>query len=266
MPLSVISKERILNEIGLRGGATPPDLEIFQCIDSTNTYLKSAAEGGARHGHTVIARSQTAGRGRMGRTFFSPVDTGLYISLLARPSLPSEDILMITPLAAVAVCRALERSGCRGAEIKWVNDIYVGGKKAAGILVEGAVTPLGGIDYAVTGIGVNLLPPRGGFPKEISDIACAVFDSPDKVDINRLISDIICEFFSLYDRLPDCGFMDEYRQRSFLLGKQVTVTRGNEEFYGIAVSIDDRGGITLECEDGMRRSFSSGEARAKPHR
>ena len=252
--------EAAVNEY-LRGAAT---VRVYECVSSTNTLLKEAAESGAPHGTVIVAREQTGGRGRMGRSFHSPRGTGLYLSILVRPELAADDVLLITPLTAVALCQALEGAGCHVPQIKWVNDIYVGEKKAAGILVEGAVTPDGKIGYAVVGIGINLYSPDGGFPDDISRIACGAFDGTEtKIDGNRLVSDIIDNFLSLFNALPHRGFMDEYRRRSYLLGKPVTVTRGDSEFVGIAAEIDDSARLSVDCEDGIRRTFDSGEARVR---
>ena len=259
---SKISAEKIKENL-CHHGLSWVGVEVCDSLPSTNTRLKEDASRGAPHGTVLIAREQTAGRGRMGRSFHSPDGGGLYMSLLLRPDMAADDVLLITPLTAVAVCRALEASGSPKTDIKWVNDIYIKGKKAAGILVEGAVTH-GGVDYAVVGVGVNLLPPREGFPEDIRDTACAVFDSEDAVfNLNRLISDLIAELFALYGRLPDRGFMEEYRRRSFLLGREVTVTRGGEEYRGVVTDIDGEARLAVKCDDGVSRLFDSGEARAK---
>lgn len=240
-------------------------VEVYDSLPSTNTRLKEYAAEDAPHGTVLIAREQTAGRGRMGRSFHSPSGGGLYMSILTRPRMAADKVLLMTPLTAVAVCRALEGFGSPRTDVKWVNDVYINGKKAAGILVEGTVTQDGGIDCAVVGVGVNLSPPDGGFPSDISDTACVVFDSENSVsDVNRLISELIREFFSLYDALPNCDFMEDYRRRSFLLGKEVTVSRGGENYFGTAVEIDRDARLVVECCDGVRRIFDSGEARAKP--
>ena len=134
--MSEIISEKItarLSAQGVRGVS----LEVYDCVDSTNTLLKKQADEGAPHGRVIIAREQTGGRGRMGRSFHSPRGTGLYISILLRPEMPPESVLLVTPMTAVAVCQALDSAQCPTPRIKWVNDIYVGGKKLAGILTEG---------------------------------------------------------------------------------------------------------------------------------
>ena len=151
------------------------ELHSVDSVKSTNTALKELAKKGAPEGYLLSASSQTRGRGRLNRIFFSPKGTGLYCSLLLRPeiALPS---YALTCLSAVALCETIESYGI-ACGIKWVNDVYVNGKKAAGILVESAIDPDGRIRYAVIGIGVNLFQPTGGFPEEIREKAGSVFDS-----------------------------------------------------------------------------------------
>ena len=141
-------------------------LTALQSTDSTNTRIRVLAEDGAPEGTVVVAAAQTAGRGRSGKSFLSPAGTGLYMSILLRPALTMGDSLLITTAAAVAVSRAIERvAGCE-AKIKWVNDVYVDEKKVCGILTEGALDlENGGLRYAILGIGINICPPDGGFPR-----------------------------------------------------------------------------------------------------
>lgn len=260
----MISPERIISFIKSRGGSILPDISVYDSVSSTNTLLKAEAERGAPHGRVIIARSQTAGRGRMGRSFYSPEDTGLYVSVLVRPDLSPDEIFFITPLTAVACARAIEASGCRKAEVKWVNDICVDKKKAAGILVEGSFDPSGRVAYAVVGMGINLYSPTGGFPDDIKDIACGAFDgAKEAVDRDRLIADLLCEFFDLYADMPRHAFMDEYCDRSLIIGEMVTVTHGENEYRGFAADIDESAHLIVECDDGKRRTFHSGEARVR---
>ena len=266
MKSNVLSAKEILSIMKNAGTASLPDIEIYDCVGSTNTLLKSEAESGAPHGKVIIALSQTAGRGRLGRSFYSPPGSGLYISILLRPTLSAERSLLLTPMIAVACLRTLRRFGS-AAEIKWVNDILIDGRKTAGILVEGAPDNVGGIKYAVVGLGLNLLSPMGGFPDEIKNIACGAFDRvvpvPDK---NSLIANLLVELFNLYSTLPDDGFMDEYRRFSCLLGRQVTMAVGDEEYSGRVIDVDRKAHLIVELENGEIRAFGSGEARIVKNR
>ena len=132
-------------------------IDVFKTIDSTNNFAKSLAQLGAVHGTTVISEVQTQGRGRMGRSFYSPLGMGIYMSVILRPELSVEHSLLITSCAAVAVAEAIERVAGIDCKIKWVNDIYAGNKKLCGILTEASVNvEQGGLEYAIVGMGINV--------------------------------------------------------------------------------------------------------------
>ena len=208
----------------LTGPAQTMKVEVRREVSSTNTLLKQAAAEGAPEGTVLIACRQTAGKGRLGRSFYSPEETGLYMSVLLRPELKVQDSLLITTAAAVAAAEAIEKTTGVKAEIKWVNDIYCRRKKTAGILTEGSIRP--GSDqlaYAVLGIGINVWKPKNDFPAEIQSIAGSILEEScfDEDLRNRLAAAILNEFMRLYPKLSEIQFMDAYRQRSFLLGLEV---------------------------------------------
>ena len=247
--------------------ALPKALQItvLKEATSTNTLLKFKAKDSAPEGTIIIAEKQTEGRGRMGHSFFSPGETGLYISILLRPELDPSDCLYITTAAAVAASRALERLGSRQVGIKWINDLFIDDKKVGGILTEASVSPsTKKTDYAILGIGINLSPPGEGFPEDIKTSAGCVFASESEYDFSKIVTALIEEFFTLYYELPSKGFMSEYKQRSILIGRQAEVICGNEIFSGTVCDISSEGQLTLLCTDNAIRSFSAGEARAKP--
>ena len=166
-----------LSESGVRSRLKNKRLQLYvlQRVTSTNTVLRQMAEEGAEDGSVLLADSQTAGRGRMDRRFYSPPGTGLYLSLLLRPRIPAADAVRITACAAVAAAEAIEEVSGRRTAVKWVNDILLDGRKVCGILTEGSVDPLTGLlRYAVVGIGVNITPPPDGFPPELRTVAGAV--------------------------------------------------------------------------------------------
>ena len=151
------------------------DVRVYRTISSTNTVLKALAADGAGANLALVAEHQTAGRGRMGRSFCSPSGTGLYFSLLLRPKVPAAEAMSITACAAVAVSRTIEELTGRSTRIKWVNDILIGQKKVCGILTEAGIdAETGMLRYAVIGVGINVREPEGGFPPEIAGIAGAV--------------------------------------------------------------------------------------------
>ena len=171
--LSAQGVERYLKTPGLR-------LQYVPSLPSTNTALKAMAADGAPEGTVLIAGEQTAGRGRMGRSFYSPPDSGLYLSLLLRPDMSAVEATRLTACAAVAVAETIEALSGREAQIKWVNDILVDGRKVCGILTEASVDCENGMmRHVIIGIGVNTHVPKTDFPEELRSIAGAAFDAED---------------------------------------------------------------------------------------
>jgi len=256
----------VISETGIRCCLKPCDMaasmEIHECIDSTNTRAKMLAAQGAVHGFLVAADSQTGGRGRFGRQFFSPEHAGVYISFILRPKMPAEKAVMITSMAAVAVARAIEALVDVDVKIKWVNDLYINDRKVCGILSEASMDfESGQLEYAVLGIGVNV--GRIDFPEELRGIATSIFNETGvSVSRNRLIAEIAGQLETLWDGLKTATFMDEFRSRSNVIGRQVTVLRGSERIEAEAVDIDDQGRLVIRTEAGIEH-VGSGEISLK---
>lgn len=238
--------------------------QLWQITDSeetasTNGDLKILAQRGAPHGRVILAKRQTAGRGRLGRSFFSPDGTGLYLSVLLRPDCTAEDCGRITQTAAVAACRAAQKFCKDEVQIKWVNDLYRNGKKICGILTEGETDPVTGkLSYAVVGAGFNLCPPKEGFPAELREIAGTLQDSFDPNLRLRLAAEFLNELETLLLR-PFSEILDEYRKKSLLTGKRVFSP--TNAFHGTAtvLGIDEDGGLILRLQDGTLRTLTYGE-------
>ncbi len=229
-------------------------------VDSTNAEAKRLAALGEPEGTVIIANRQTAGRGRFGRNFFSPDDTGLYMSIVLRPSVKPENALLITTAAAVAVSRAADTLFGVNTRIKWVNDITLGGKKICGILTESALdTKPDMLAWAVLGIGVNLCPPIGGFPQDIENIAGFLCNEYRKEEKQVFTEKIITEFFAYYEKLEERSFFEEYRCRLSIKGKKINVLRGDTSTPATAVDIDKDFHLIAEYADGKREALSSGE-------
>lgn len=248
-----------LTREGLTARLTAPlAVELCPQVTSTNRLLRERAAAGAPEGATLLAESQTKGHGRFDRRFFSPSHTGLYLSVVLRPSLPAEQMALITPAAAVAVARALETVAGKQAGIKWVNDVYLEGRKVCGILTEAAVSG-GRVDYAVLGIGLNVYAPEGGFPPELQAVAGAVAERSTPGLRDALAAAILNEFWRLYTALPQSDFMAEYRRRSVVVGRKVTVCRGGTETPATALDIDENGHLLVRYETGATETLGSGE-------
>lgn len=235
------------------------DITLFDELDSTNTYLKKLARVGAPEGRVIIARRQSAGRGRLGRSFYSDAE-GLYISVLIRPHMKAESMVFVTAMTAVAMARAIERTVDADAVIKWVNDIFVRGKKVCGILCESAFDADALSEYVVIGAGVNITEPFGGFPADISAVAGALLPHGRGQELrSRLAAAFLEELFSEYARLDSRSFLDEYRRRSMVTGKNVSVISPTLTRHGKAIAIDDDCRLVVRFDDGTTEHVSTGE-------
>lgn len=242
-------------------GAIGADIELHECLDSTNARAKMLALTGAAHGAIVLAEAQTAGRGRFERRFYSPAGSGLYMSLILRPEAGVRDAALLTPLAAVAVARAIEGVADVQARIKWVNDVYIAGRKVCGILCEaGMSADAARMDYVVVGIGVNIGPMD--FPEELRPIATSIADEAgESISVNVFAARLLDELELLLEETRD--YMAEYRARSNVIGRDVTVMRGSENFRAHAEDIDGEGCLIVRNEAGERIALHSGEISLK---
>lgn len=233
--------------------------EVVEETDSTNTRLKERARLGEAEGLVLAARRQTAGRGRLGRSFASPEDSGLYFSLLLRPALPMERCTDFTPAAAVCTARAVEALCGLQVEIKWVNDLYCGGRKLCGILTEAAPAPDGSTDFVVVGIGLNLHPLGQA---QLKEIATSVEEEGGSLPHPGRLLAAILEEMGRYcaDPLGSYAAMAaEYRRRMFLVGRQVTLSTDPQALPHTVVGLDDRLGLVVRDPMGRQHTLSSGE-------
>ena len=225
---------------------------VHKTVDSTNTDARRRVLGGEQSPLLVLAEEQTCGRGRMGRSFYSPVNTGLYMSV-ALSADGYGSVVGTTSAAAVAVMRAIKEVYGIQTEIKWVNDLYLGEKKVCGILAESFSH--NGIFYTVIGIGINLF--TTDFPEELTDKAGSLM--PLRGSKNALASKIYRNLYKLICQLPDVSFMEDYRKYSCVLGKKVEFIQNGESFFGLAESISDDGALYVRLDNGEVRVLASGE-------
>lgn len=255
---NMLSAEREIRSF-LSSEAERVKITLVESTASTNDDMKAAARNGEEEISVLVAEAQSAGRGSKGRSFFSPAETGIYMSVLLRPDCSAEEGTLLTPMAAVAAAEAIERVTGAETKIKWVNDIFIGGRKAAGILTEGEVNKDSHkLNWAVIGIGINLSPPKGGFPEEIKDIAGAVTADGEK-SRNRLVAEIINGLVYYFKKLSDREFYAPYRQRLFILSQQVTVTDFNGSYEATVVDIDENFRLKVRLGDGSEKILSSAE-------
>lgn len=242
------------------------NLEVRESVDSTNNQMKLCASEGGMEWEILIAEEQTNGRGRKNRVFFSPAKTGIYMSILLRPKMEVKDALFITTMAAVAVTEAIENVTGEKTEIKWVNDVYCNDKKICGILTEASMDLENGmLEYAVLGIGINVMVPENGFPKEITAIADALY-SFDRVvfDVkSRITAEVINRIYYYYTNLPKHDFMHVYRDKSMLIGKYVYITDDESKNEQYVIDVDDDASLVVKDKSGAVRKLSSGEVSVK---
>lgn len=236
------------------------EILIFDTLSSTNDYAKENAEK-LNDGSLIIAKTQTAGRGRMNRYFFSPDKTGIYMSLFLKPYFKAKKYFYITVAAAVAVRRAIEKLFQTTPTIKWVNDIYINDKKVCGILTE-AVTN-GNKSFAVLGIGINLKKPIDGFPSDINNKAGYITSVSDIETKEKLIAEIINNFDTFYKNIEEKEFMDDYRRFSYLDGKTVEYTKNGITHTAEVLGIDAEAGLLVSDGKTTQRLFT-GEVSVKP--
>lgn len=259
----------VLSEEGLRRFLNTKEItpKVYRSIGSTNTVLKGLAAGGEPSGTALIAAEQTEGRGRMGRSFYSPKNSGLYLSLLLRPQLDAAQATCITACAAVAAAETIEELSGKQTQIKWVNDIFIGGRKVCGILTEASVDCENGMmNYVVVGIGVNIRSPEGDFPEELRGIAGAVFDGEAPADFRcRLAAGILDRLWASCAALPQDDRFEAYRSRSLVLGKAVDLLLpGREPERAEVLELGRDYSLLVRQADGSMRRVQSGEVRVRP--
>lgn len=243
-------------EYRLLGGGETLDVSCFETLDSTNLEARRRA---AEKPLVIVANEQRAGRGRLSRAFYSPAGKGLYMTLYAPLSLPIQSAALATQAAAVAAARAVEKTGGPKLQIKWVNDLFLHGKKAGGILTEAiASMETGGVSALLCGIGLNLTAHE--FPDALKNSACSV----GPINRNILAANIALELLPLLRALPQAPWMPEYRARSMILSKRVGFTQNGAAFEGAAEAIDDEGRLVVRLSSGERMTLASGEVSVRP--
>ncbi len=252
----------ILSEAGIHAyfDENAPEIRIFKSIDSTNSEAKRAIADGLVSDAIFVAEEQTAGRGRQGKSFYSPNGKGLYFTAVLHPNVSLADSTGLTAAAAVAVCEVISEATKKSPEIKWVNDIFIGTKKICGILTE-AVSDLesGEVQAIVVGIGLNICIEE--FPDELKDIAASLNARLNRCELSTKLFKRLKNFS---DRLPERSFMQDYRRYSLVLGREITFFRNGIFYTAKAVGIHDDGALEVVTEDGEKLILNGGEISIRP--
>ena len=258
-------KDQILSHLGA-GHIWAGSIRYYPTIDSTNTEAKKLAEAGAPHGTVLIADHQTKGRGRMGNTFHSPKDAGIYLSVILRPDCPATKLSHLTCAAGVAMCDALKDSIGIRPSVKWINDLVFQGRKLGGILTELSLSAQGMVRYAVVGIGINCNQKITDFPPDLQNIVTTTAEiTGQSVDRSLLIANMIKGL----EEMSRCLFsnkkelMAQYRCDCITIGQEIAVLKADEKYYGTALDIDEEGALLVRDTNGCEHWVNSGEVHVR---
>lgn len=247
----------------LQGCRVGSRLLCLDSVDSTNTEAKRRAAQGAAEGLVVLSRHQSAGRGRAGRSFHSPDRLGLYLSALLRPPLSVREVVHFTAWTAVAVCDGIQAACGLRPQIKWTNDLVLGGKKLCGILTElGLYQKTGALDYLVAGIGINVNHSPTDFPGDIRSIATSLsMELGHPVDHISLAAQVILALDRMYARFPGdkSAYLEQYRADCLTVGKPVRLITPVSSRDAVALGIDEEFRLLVEYPDGTTEAVSTGE-------
>lgn len=260
----LVSSPDYLNESSLKtllhNKIIGKNLIVLDSVNSTNDYLKKLGNEGCENGTVVAAREQTRGKGRLGRTWQSKKDDGIAFSVLLRPNVAPSEVSAITPLAGLAVCKAIREYTKLDCVIKWPNDIIVGRKKLVGILTEMSAE-FDAVEYVITGIGINI--DHTSFPEEIAFKATSLLlETGRHIDKNEFLACVLehleNEFVKNNLELTPTA-LSEYTDLCATVGRSVTFQRGTRRISGMAVGVSEHGELKVMMSDGTISLVNSGE-------
>jgi BirA family biotin operon repressor/biotin-[acetyl-CoA-carboxylase] ligase len=238
------------------------DIRVFQQTHSTNDVIEKLARDGVREGVVVFAESQTGGRGRLGRKWYSPAGKGLWMSVLLRPHFPPDLATQVTVAAAISVVRAIRCVTGLSPQIKWPNDLLLAGKKVAGILTE-LRAELDQIRYLILGLGINVNLAGDEIPAELQPIATSLQEAAGSpIDRPALAAAVIQELDDDYARLTAGNFdaiADEWEQQCATIGRNIILQRGDRSLAGRAEALDADGALLLRTRHGHLERITAGD-------
>ena len=237
-------------------------IRVYDTLPSTNDLAKTLARQGAPQGTVILAKNQTQGRGRMGRSFHSPENCGIYMSLILRLNCPASELMHLTCAAAWTMCNAVEKATGLRPGIKWINDLVHQKRKLGGILTELGIDSQGKVSYAVIGIGLNCLQQQADFPPELQEIAASLSMFCEKpIDIAAVAAQVILSLEDIARKLltEKETILARYRGDCVTLGQDVVILREGSRREAFALDIDDQGALILKFPDGHHEAVSAGE-------
>ena len=261
----VLSEQQINQELIQQHHPIDWNIQTMESTTSTNDLAKIYANHNSTTPAIFISEEQTAGRGRLGRTFVSPSKTGLYISLCLFPTIALEDLSLITCATAVACIETLEQLTGKSLNIKWVNDLFYQDKKVGGILTE-VISDFESqqVQSLIVGMGINLIDSPQSFPEELHSIVGSIFSSKKEYDNssfnrNHFIAQFLEKWTFYYQNLSKRDFIESYKEHSNVIGKFVNIFEGNQTYSAYAKDIDENGHLIIEKEDKSLHALSYGE-------
>ncbi len=260
---SLVQQESLLDKAKLENMLPQVPIHLFDTIDSTNRYAKQLVSEGCAAPTLVLAHSQSGGRGRLGRDFSSPKG-GIYFTLILNPPSSISLASLITCAAAVATAKAIEEVCSLSCGIKWVNDLFLDGRKVGGILTEGVLNVESGtLSSVVVGIGINFSTPQQAYPPALRPIVTSLYKRsslvPEGVDASSLVAKLVTTLVGYSHTLSERAFLPEYRSRSIVLGKNILISSQKKQRKALAIAIDEDAHLVVETGDGKREILSSGE-------
>ncbi len=243
-----------------KSGIDNLEIQYFLEIDSTNTRAKEYAKENPKNRTPVvfIAERQTAGRGRLGRSFHSAEGVGIYISFLLYPDISADKITRVTPYLAVKLAEAIESVSALKPQIKWVNDLYAKGKKLAGILVETGMSSGAKPDYLVCGLGINVY--KTALPDEISDIAISIEEATGEKFSREDLTAVLTKNILLdFEKITSDETFEAYKSRLITVGKDVTVIKPSGSYEAYVKALNPDYSLTLTLPDGREEVLFTGE-------
>jgi BirA family biotin operon repressor/biotin-[acetyl-CoA-carboxylase] ligase len=250
---------------GLKSRVMGRRIFAYKSIGSTNNTAKRLAESDSPEGAIVIAEKQTRGRGRLGRSWLSPINKGLYFSIILRPRVQIERMPALSLVAALSICKVIESKTSLEPKIKWPNDCLIGGKKTAGILVDISAEP-GRVSYAILGVGINVNTAIRDFSKKISRRATSLsIEAGSHFNRAEILRRFLEEFEGSYRNFQTYGLRfiaPELVKRSSVIGRKIEFSLGPKNYAGIALGYDEKGGLRVKLKDGVK-ILSGGEVRLK---
>ncbi len=230
----------------------------YESTESTMDVAHRLASGGEPEGSVVVAESQEKGRGRLGRTWISPKGKGIYVSVILRPSLHLSEVSLITLMAAVAAASAVRDQTGLSPEIKWPNDILIGGRKVAGILTE-MNAELNRVNYVIIGIGMNVNTPMSSLPSHATSLAEAAGAKIDRIALARALFAELDQFYEAFSVRQFDLILESWRKFAGFLGRRVRVVAEGRTVDGQALDLDSNGALLVRTDTGFVESLPAGE-------